>query len=85
MGKEITVDDILKALNLAFYENKDEDKLSIRTKYLKMLKDEIENLREKNKELKEDVLYYKGEVRRLTGKLLEKENQQCGKDFDMYF
>jgi len=75
------IDKILKAINAFSYEMLEDDKISIRLKYLLELKRHIEKLENEKLKLEKDLKYYKGEANKLKGKLLEIQNT---KDFDMY-
>ena len=63
------IDSILKAINLASYEQEPDNELNIKFKYLLVLKKEIEDLRIKNDKLKIQLNIERNENKRLNGKL----------------
>jgi len=68
------IDDILHAINLLAYEYKDDDKVLVRMKILKALKDEIKELKAKNEALTKINTKLKIQVADLTGKIIERTN-----------
>ena len=75
--------EIIKGINKMSYDLKGEERVSVKASILYTLADELKRLDEENKALKKQLNAEKGEVRRLTGKLLECQNKQVV-NFDRY-
>ena len=76
--------EIIKGINKMSYDLKGEDRVSVKASVLYILADELKRLDEENQSLRKQLNAEKGEVRRLTGKLLECQNKEIV-SFDKYF
>jgi len=73
---------LLQAINLASYENQPEDTLTVKLEYLLVLRKEIINLKDEINRYKKELKLKNYEIKKLTGKLIEKDLQS--KSLDIY-
>jgi len=78
-----TIEQIKKAINVCSYEHTGEDRILIKVDYLLVLKRYIDGLELENQRLKKELKFSQGEVKRLTGRLIECQNKQPI-NFDIY-
>ena len=76
------INKILQAINLAGYDYKAEDIVEIKMLYLLDLRKEVLNLRDEIDRLKKECKVKDYEIKRLTGKLIEKDLER--KSIDIY-
>lgn len=75
--------EIIKGINKMSYELKGNDEIVVKASILYTLSEELKRLDEENKALKKELIVEKGEVKRLTGKVLESQNKKSI-SFDRY-
>ena len=75
--------EIIKGINKMSYELKGSDEIVVKASVLYTLSEELKRLDEENKALKKELIVEKGEVKRLTGKVLESQNKKSI-SFDRY-
>jgi len=82
MKRPVIENEIIKGIRHIEYENL--DKIVIKVSYLVRLKDYIQKLENEIEKLEKELNVEKSENKRLTGKILELQNEKDIPNFDTY-